>query len=221
MLSRKDGGERFHVAQLRGVLDNLARASTVRRRWRRPDESVEPRVRGLVAEHLGVGPEELSPGVSLTDDLAADSLDLVELALACEEELQLTIPESVVEEIRTYGDLVDAVQALDRRRRAALADAESSRDPLFVWVRIVPPGDRARGDLQRAGWLTPYTAQEIVEDALRSGRDSRVKVTVPSDVSRAGVARLRDQLAWLGDRGLRVSVRRDHRAGARYPDVAA
>ena len=40
---------------------------------------VEPRVRRVVAEYLGVGVEELSDETSLTDDLAADSLDLVEL----------------------------------------------------------------------------------------------------------------------------------------------
>ena len=42
------------------------------------DEFVEPNVRRLVAEHLGVGFEELVAHVSLRDDLAADSLDLVE-----------------------------------------------------------------------------------------------------------------------------------------------
>ena len=41
-------------------------------------ELVEPRVRRVVAEHLGVNPEELTRDVSLTDDLAADSLDLLE-----------------------------------------------------------------------------------------------------------------------------------------------
>ena len=43
---------------------------------------VEPRVRRVVAEQLGVNVEELTPEVSLTDDLAADSLDLLELTLA-------------------------------------------------------------------------------------------------------------------------------------------
>ena len=44
-------------------------------------ELVEPRVRGLVAEHLGVDSDELSSDVSLVDELAVDSLDIVELAL--------------------------------------------------------------------------------------------------------------------------------------------
>jgi len=51
---------------------------------------LEETVRRMVASQLGVTPEALAPDVSLTDDLAADSLDLVELTLALEEELGLT-----------------------------------------------------------------------------------------------------------------------------------
>src|SRR2546429_1363975 len=47
---------------------------------------IEPRLRGVVAERLGVGPEDLQPDVSLTDDLAADSLDLIDVGLALEAE---------------------------------------------------------------------------------------------------------------------------------------
>src|SRR5207247_2484256 len=45
---------------------------------------IEPRLRGVVAERLGVGPEDLQPDVSLTADLAADSLDLIDVGLALE-----------------------------------------------------------------------------------------------------------------------------------------
>ena len=45
------------------------------------DTATEPRVRRVVAEHLGIGWEDLRPYVSLTDDLAADSLDLAELVV--------------------------------------------------------------------------------------------------------------------------------------------
>src|SRR4030095_10899173 len=77
---------------------------------------VEPRVRRLVAEHLGVAEEELSPELSLVDDLAADSLDFAELALAVEEELDLAVPEDVLDGVRTYGELVEAAIALARAR---------------------------------------------------------------------------------------------------------
>ena len=76
---------------------------------------VEPRVRRLVAESLGIGLEELTPDVSLTDDLAADSLDLVELSIALEAELGVDVPEQLLQQVRTYGDLVQATLATLRR----------------------------------------------------------------------------------------------------------
>src|SRR5947207_4234426 len=83
---------------------------------------VEPRLRRVVADNLGVALEDLTPEVSLTDDLAADSLDLLELALALEEELGFTVPERVLSDVRTYGDLVprdgDARTRAARRRGA-------------------------------------------------------------------------------------------------------
>src|SRR5213080_373229 len=66
--------------------------------------ALEPRVRCLVADTLGVGIDELAPDVSLTDELAADSLDLAELAARLEAELGLVVPERVVAHLRTYGD---------------------------------------------------------------------------------------------------------------------
>src|SRR5713101_5252264 len=73
--------------------------------------ALEPRVRCLVADTLGVGIDELAPDVSLTDELAADSLDLAELAARLEAELGLVVPERVVAHLRTYGDLVRAAIA--------------------------------------------------------------------------------------------------------------
>ena len=123
----------------------------------------EPRVRRAVAENLGVGLDELTPEVSLTDDLAADSLDILELAMALETELAISIPERILEEVRTYGELVRATLALVEERRTA--DAE----PVLFRARVVAAGNRA-GALERGGWLTPYAAEMIVEDALRAGR---------------------------------------------------
>ncbi|TMA38054.1 MAG: acyl carrier protein [Deltaproteobacteria bacterium] len=77
-------------------------------------EFAEPRIRRLVADYLGVSADELTPEVSLTDDLAADSLDLVELALALEGEFGIEVPERMIDEVRTYGDLVETAAALTR-----------------------------------------------------------------------------------------------------------
>src|SRR5207244_2672657 len=86
--------------------------------------ALEPRVRCLVADTLGVGIDELAPDVSLTDELAADSLDLAELAARLEAELGLVVPERVLAHLRTYGDLVRAAIA---EQGPAVAIARAAR----------------------------------------------------------------------------------------------
>jgi len=164
---------------------------------------VEPRVRRVVAEQLGVGTDELAPDVSLVDDLAADSLDLVELAMAIETELGIAMPESVIEHLRTYGDLVDSLRVLS----VAPVETRSRtrRRPVFpVSARVV--SGRHGGELRRAEVLTPYAMETIVEDALSAGRGARLEVTVPSSLSDARLALLEEDLGWLGDRGVQVSI---------------
>ena len=73
-------------------------------------ENVEARVKGIIADQLGVGTEELSSHKSFVDDLGADSLDLVELMMAIEEAFELEIPEEESESIRTVKDAVEYVQ---------------------------------------------------------------------------------------------------------------
>src|SRR5262249_2073071 len=155
-----------HIAQVRRVLDFVARAAWMRRP--QPPQDLEPQVRSLVAEHLGVGSNELAPEVSLADDLAVDSLDLVELALVLEGELGIAVPETVVGGVRTCGRPVDAARALVRQRDGGVAGPPAA-EPAPVRVRLVPPPGRLAGDLERADVLTPYTAQTIAEDAVRSG----------------------------------------------------
>jgi acyl carrier protein len=118
---------------------------------------------------LGVSAEELTRDVSCRD-LAADSLDLLELALALEGELGIVVPEAAIDELRTYGDLLDRVQLLARERRAAETTTGHASAPALVWARVVSTRGEASGDIQRAGWLTPYTAETIAEDAIRAGR---------------------------------------------------
>jgi len=192
-----------YVTRLGRVLDRLARSGG----RGSAAGSVEPHVRCVVAEHLGVGEEELAPEVSLSDDLAADSLDLVDLALVLEGEFGITVPEAVLEDVRTYGELVQSVEGLIREREAETE--RPARDLMPVRVRVVPPPGRRACELQRADWLTPYTAQTIAEDALRNGPGARLEVSVPSDLSDAALAGFRDQLAWLDDRDIQVRVRRD------------
>jgi acyl carrier protein len=81
---------------------------------------VEPRVRRLVVEQLGIGADELSPIVSLRDDFAADSLDLTELAMAIEQDLGIVMTDAAMADVRTYGDLLAVVEAARRATKDAL-----------------------------------------------------------------------------------------------------
>src|SRR5262245_23961784 len=110
-------------------------------------EPVEPQIRRVVAERVGVGQEELAPEVSLADDLAVDSLDMVELALALEDEFGITVPEQVLGEVRTYQHLVDRVLDLAR------AAAEEGGEAHFVWARIAAHG-RTEGAMEGADRVT-------------------------------------------------------------------
>jgi len=62
------------------------------------------RVKELVVEQLGVDAEEVTEEASFVDDLGADSLDIVELVMAFEEEFDLEIPDEDAETIKTVGD---------------------------------------------------------------------------------------------------------------------
>ncbi len=66
-------------------------------------------VRGRLAELIECDPSDISLETRLEEDLEADSLDLVELAMALEEELSLEIPDEELEGIRTVGDAVDFI----------------------------------------------------------------------------------------------------------------
>lgn len=68
------------------------------------------RVRDIVVEELGVEPEEVTNEASFLDDLGADSLDIVELIMAFEEEFDLEIPDEEAENISTVQDVVDYIE---------------------------------------------------------------------------------------------------------------
>jgi len=110
----------------------------------------------LVADHLGVDAHQLAAEVSLTEDLAADSLDLAELALGLEEEFAITVPQRVLDHVRTYRELVRAILLLARAARHA--EARAAQTP----ARIFLPGEQLRSDTcaqaGRAKATSPVTA---------------------------------------------------------------
>jgi acyl carrier protein len=72
-------------------------------------EEITQRVSALVVDHLGVDAGEVKPEASFIDDLGADSLDIVELVMAFEEEFGVEIPDDAAEKISTVGDAVSYI----------------------------------------------------------------------------------------------------------------
>ncbi|MEW6182759.1 MAG: acyl carrier protein [Bacillota bacterium] len=72
--------------------------------------SVADKVKQIIVQQLGVEEDEVTTDASFIDDLGADSLDLVELVMAFEEEFELEIPDEEAEKIRTVGDAVGHIQ---------------------------------------------------------------------------------------------------------------
>ena len=67
--------------------------------------SVSPKVKDIIVEQLGVDPEKVKSEASFIDDLGADSLDIVELVMAMEEEFDLEIPDEDTEKLKTVNDV--------------------------------------------------------------------------------------------------------------------
>ena len=71
---------------------------------------IEPRVKAIIIEKLGVDEADISDDASFTNDLGADSLDTVELIMEFEKEFDMTIPDEDAEQIATVGDAVSYVK---------------------------------------------------------------------------------------------------------------
>ena len=72
--------------------------------------AVAEKVKSIIVEQLGVDAEEVTPAASFTDDLGADSLDIVELVMALEEEYEMEISDEDAEKIRTVQDVVNYIE---------------------------------------------------------------------------------------------------------------
>lgn len=74
-------------------------------------EEIFEKVKGVIVEQLGTEESNITSEASFIDDLGADSLDIVELIMALEEEFELEIPDEDAEKIATVGDVVDYIKS--------------------------------------------------------------------------------------------------------------
>ncbi len=73
--------------------------------------SVEEKVKHIIVEQLGVDAEEVKPDASFVDDLGADSLDVVELVMALEEEFGLEISDEDAEKLGTVKEAIAYIES--------------------------------------------------------------------------------------------------------------
>ncbi len=73
-------------------------------------EPIDRKVREIVALQLGLGDEDVQPDSTFIDDLGADSLDVIELLMALEEEFEVDIPDEDAEEFEKVADVIAYLQ---------------------------------------------------------------------------------------------------------------
>lgn len=80
--------------------------------------SNEDQARKLVVEHLGVEAEKVTADADFADDLGADSLDMIELVMAFEEEFNIEIADDEGEKVKTFADALTLLDAKTNRGEA-------------------------------------------------------------------------------------------------------
>jgi acyl carrier protein len=74
------------------------------------EKSIEEKVKDIIVEQLGVNPEQVTEKASFIEDLGADSLDIVELVMAFEEEFNVEVPDEEAEKLQTVGDVIQYIK---------------------------------------------------------------------------------------------------------------
>ncbi|MFN2541292.1 MAG: acyl carrier protein [Chthoniobacterales bacterium] len=89
------------------------------------DKSIEEKVKDIIVEQLGVNPEQVTAEASFIEDLGADSLDIVELVMAFEEEFGVELPDEDAEKLQTGGDVIRYIEERAKQQSGGGGGAES------------------------------------------------------------------------------------------------
>lgn len=76
------------------------------------------RVDAIIVEHLGVSPEQVTPDARIEEDLGGDSLDVVELVMALEDDFSIAVSDDEAEKLETVSDYHDVVERLTAAKAA-------------------------------------------------------------------------------------------------------
>lgn len=154
-------------------------------------ELAEARLRYLVAARLGIDATQVRMDASLVDDLGADEVDLLEIAVALEEEFGLVIPDAVLGHVRTYGDFSAALPVL--LKNLADSDAAGLLASGSVRVRVIRNPPEEAGATLRAARLTPRVIEGIVEEVLCTAGVTRLELTCSEDTTDSQLALIAQQ----------------------------
>jgi acyl carrier protein len=79
--------------------------------------AVAEKVKSIIAENLDVDEQEITPDASFTEDLGADSLDIVELVMAFEEAFSIEIPDEDAEKITRVREAIDYIESHTKAKK--------------------------------------------------------------------------------------------------------
>jgi acyl carrier protein len=120
------------------------------------EKSIEEKVKDIIVEQLGVNPEQVTPQASFIEDLGADSLDIVELVMAFEEEFGVEVPDEDAEKLQTVGDVIKYIEDKSTKHETAPGPSGPGRFSQSEKTRLWPcflliccePGQHAQTNLQ-------------------------------------------------------------------------
>jgi len=92
-----------------GTRSQLFNPKYERKFFQMADTTIEAKVKSIIADQLGVSEDEIKLESSFIEDLGADSLDIVELVMAMEEEFEIEIPDEEAENIKAVGDAINYI----------------------------------------------------------------------------------------------------------------